>query len=48
MKLARRRPRNPFALAPLLKKGGAHRRQDAKAPRAKHAREMRRRLREDL
>lgn len=48
MKLARRRPRNPLAIAPLLKKGGAHPRKDAKAPRATHKRETRRRLREDL
>ncbi len=48
MKVARRlRPRNPVAVQPLLKKGGAH------APAGKHARrarqkvETRRRLRDE-
>lgn len=38
MKRAKQRvlkPRNPLALSPLLKKGGAHQRRDKKASRAK-------------
>ena len=30
------RPRNPLALDPLLKKGGAHQRKDKRASRARH------------
>lgn len=29
------RPRNPFAVTPLLKKGGAHQRKDKRASRAR-------------
>lgn len=38
MKRARQRhlkPRNPLATAPLLRKGGAHQRQDKRASRAR-------------
>jgi hypothetical protein len=38
MKRARQRclkPRNPVAVAPILKKGGAHQRQDKRASRAR-------------
>ena len=34
-KQRRLKPRNPLAQAPLLKKGGAHRRQDKRASRAR-------------
>jgi hypothetical protein len=48
MKAARRlRPRNPVAVQPLLKKGGAHQRKDDKAPRARQQAAMRRRLRDE-
>jgi len=49
MKRAKKlRPRNPVAVQPLLKKGGAHQRTDAKASRARQAARMRRQLRDDL
>ncbi len=50
MKSAKRklRPRNPVAVQPLLGKGGAHQRKDAKAPRARQKSGLRRRLREEL
>jgi hypothetical protein len=36
MKRAKRlRPRNPLAIAPVLKKGGAHARKDKRASRAR-------------
>jgi len=47
MKRAKRRrlkPRNPVAVAPVLKKGGAHQRKDKKAGRAR----QKARLRKDL
>ncbi|MCK6405894.1 MAG: hypothetical protein L6Q60_07740 [Rhodocyclaceae bacterium] len=48
MKAARRlRPRNPVAVQPLLKKGGAHQRKDDKASRARQKVALRRRLRDD-
>jgi hypothetical protein len=37
------RPRNPVAIAPLLKKGGAHQRQDKRASRARQKAALRRR-----
>jgi hypothetical protein len=46
MKRARQRPirpRNPLALDPLLKKGGAHQRQDKRASRARRKAVLRRR-----
>jgi len=49
MKRARQRalraikPRNPLALDPLLKKGGAHQRQDKRASRARQKAALRRR-----
>jgi hypothetical protein len=45
MKRAKQRrvkPRNPLALAPLLKKGGAHRRRDKLASRARQKTRLRR------
>ena len=45
MKRARQRllkPRNPVATAPLLKKGGAHQRQDKRASRARQKAALRR------
>jgi hypothetical protein len=36
------KPRNPVAIAPLLKKGGAHQRVDKRASRAKHKAQLRR------
>ena len=36
------KPRNPLALDPLLKKGGAHQRQDKRASRARHKAALRR------
>lgn len=49
MKAARRlRPRNPLAVQPLLRKGGAHQRKDARAPRARQKAALRRRLREEI
>ncbi|MBK9021824.1 MAG: hypothetical protein IPL72_18290 [Sulfuritalea sp.] len=45
MKRARQRilkPRNPLAIAPLLKKGGAHQRQDKRASRARQKSALRR------
>ncbi|MBI5107522.1 MAG: hypothetical protein HZA62_02130 [Rhodocyclales bacterium] len=37
------RPRNPLATAPLLKKGGAHQRQDKRASRARQKSALRKR-----
>ena len=45
MKRARQRtirPRNPLALDPLLKKGGAHQRKDKRASRARQKAVLRR------
>lgn len=45
MKRAKQRvlkPRNPVATAPLLKKGGAHQRQDKRASRARQKAALRR------
>lgn len=36
------RPRNPVAVAPILKKGGAHRRRDKRASRARQKARLRR------
>ena len=36
------KPRNPLALDPLLKKGGAHKRRDKRAERAKQKAQARR------
>ncbi|HNJ76719.1 MAG TPA: hypothetical protein PLE72_08120 [Azospira sp.] len=48
MKAARRlRPRNPVALQPLLRKGGAHAPAGKHAQRARQKAETRRRLRDD-
>ena len=50
MKRARQRPlkpRNPVAVAPILKKGGAHRRKDKRASRARLKAGLRRRDSED-
>ena len=47
MKRARQRrlkPRNPVAVAPILKKGGAHRRQDKHAGRARQKARLRKAL----
>jgi hypothetical protein len=49
MKRARQRtirPRNPLALDPLLKKGGAHARKDKRAGRARQKAALRRRTEE--
>lgn len=46
MKRAKQRlikPRNPLALDPLLKKGGAHQRRDKRASRARQKAALRRR-----
>lgn len=45
MKQAKQRhikPRNPVALSPLLKKGGAHKRRDKRASRARQKQQARR------
>jgi len=45
MKRAKQRlvkPRNPLAVDPLLKKGGAHRRKDKRADRARQKAQLRR------
>jgi len=48
MKAARRlRPRNPVAVAPLLKKGGVHAPTGKRASRARQKTEARRRLRDE-
>ena len=50
MKRARQRPlkpRNPVAIDPLLKKGGAHQRKDKRAARARLKAEQRRQGNED-
>jgi SAM-dependent methyltransferase len=50
MKRAKQRllkPRNPLAIDPLLKKGGAHQRQDKRASRARQKAELRRQSREN-
>lgn len=50
MKRARQRklkPRNPVAQSPLLKKGGAHQREDKRASRARQRTELRKRLKEE-
>ncbi len=44
----KRRPRNPVAIEPLLRKGGAHERKDEKESRARQTARLRRRLREEL
>jgi len=41
-KLQRLKPRNPVALSPILKKGGAHQRRDKHAARARIKAELRR------
>lgn len=41
------RPRNPVAIDPLLKKGGAHARRDKRASRARQKAALRRRSSED-
>lgn len=41
-KQARLKPRNPLATNPLLRKGGAHRRADKRAARARQKSRMRR------
>ena len=41
-KQSRLKPRNPLATAPLLKKGGAHRRSDKRAARARQKARLRR------
>lgn len=38
------RPRNPVAVAPILKKGGAHRRRDKRASRARQKARLRREI----
>lgn len=38
------RPRNPLAIDPLLKKGGAHQRKDKRASRARQKAALRRRI----
>jgi hypothetical protein len=38
------KPRNPLATAPLLKKGGAHARQDKRAARARQKAQLRKTL----
>ena len=44
LRLMRRlRPRNPLAMDPLLKKGGAHQRKDKRASRARQKAAMQRR-----
>lgn len=51
MKRAKQRklkPRNPVAQSPLLKKGGAHRREDKRASRAKLRARFRTQLRTPL
>ncbi|MCX7149730.1 MAG: hypothetical protein NTY05_10035 [Rhodocyclales bacterium] len=40
------KPRNPLALDPLLKKGGAHQRKDKRASRARQKAALRRRTAE--
>jgi hypothetical protein len=50
MKRAKRkplRPRNPLALDPLLRKGGAHQREDKRASRARQKSALARRRNED-
>lgn len=50
MKRAKQRPlrrRNPVAVDPLLKKGGAHQRHDKRASRARQKAALRRQSRED-
>ncbi len=46
-KLRLLKPRNPVAIDPLLKKGGAHRRTDKRASRARQKAALRRRSSED-
>lgn len=41
-KQSRLKPRNPFAAAPLLRKGGAHQRVDKRAARARLKQQTRR------
>lgn len=40
-KQRRLKPRNPVAVAPILKKGGAHQRQDKRANRARQKARLR-------
>ncbi len=50
MKRAKQRtlkPRNPVAVAPLLKKGGVHQRRDKRASRARQKAFLRQRSNED-
>jgi hypothetical protein len=50
MKRARQRlikPRNPLAVDPMLKKGGAHQRKDKRAGRARQKAELRRHSKEN-
>ena len=46
-KLRLLKPRNPLAIDPLLKKGGAHQRKDKRAGRARQTAELRRQSREN-
>jgi hypothetical protein len=43
-KQRRIKPRNPAAVAPILGKGGAHRRQDKRAERARQKARLRREI----
>ncbi len=43
-KQRRLKPRNPVAMTPLLKKGGAHQRKDKRASRAKQKARARREI----
>jgi len=50
MKRARQRrlkPRNPVAVAPILKKGGVHQRKDKRASRARQQAQLRKSMAED-
>jgi hypothetical protein len=50
MKRAKQRllkPRNPLAVDPLLKKGGAHQRKDKRAGRSRQKAELRKQTTED-
>lgn len=46
-KQRRLKPRNPVAVAPILKKGGAHQRQDKRASRARQKARLRKTLTQD-
>lgn len=43
-KQRRLKPRNPVAVAPILKKGGAHQRKDKRAARARQKARLRREI----